>query len=368
MPALAVLLTAMSSGCDRRPLAATATTPLVSPAQRADALRRAHVWHSPTQPIAQAALARNPPGPGSFKETDEVDCTFVPRAVGGTTPKFYCAVADGETVKVKYGASNPELPAEVAATRLLHAIGFETDRMYVVRSVRCRGCPPFPFEALECVAHTAASACLRGASPDHVVIVRGAVIERAAAGRTIESAPGEGWAWYELDAVDAGRGGSSRAELDAFRLLAVLLAHWDNKAGNQRLICPPGSEGRDGACAAPLAMIHDLGATFGPLKLDLPNWRRTAVWSDRAGCRVSLKSMPFGGGTFPDREISEGGRQLLLRLLHQLSRDQLRDVFAAAGVARFEQVVAEGRDPDAWADAFIAKVREIERGGPCHTP
>ena len=365
---LALAALTMFSGCERRPLAASAAVPLVSPAQRADALRRAHVWRSPAQPVGLAPLATNPPGPGSFREDDEVECTFVPRAVGGTTPKFYCALADGETVKVKYGGSNPELPAEVAATRLLTAMGFETDSMYVVRSVRCRGCPPFPFEALECLARTAAAVCLRGSGPSKTETFPAALIERSAPGRTIESSSGEGWAWDELSSIEPGRGGAARAELDAFRLLAVLLAHWDNKAGNQRLICPPGSEGRGGVCAAPVAMIHDLGATFGPLKMDLPNWRRTTVWSDRARCRVSLKSLPFAGGTFPDAEISEGGRQLLLRLLHQLSRDQLRALFTAARVARLEQVRAEGRDPDAWADAFLAKVREIESGGPCPTP
>lgn len=367
-PALAIVLAAASLACDRQPLVASAASPLVSPTQRADALSRAHVWRPPPQPIAGADFETNPSGPGGFHPDDEVDCTFVARTAGGTTPKFYCALGDGEVVKVKYGASNPELPAEVAATRLLQALGFETDRMYVVRSVRCRGCPPFPYEALECLARTTASICLQGAGPDKTVSFPGALIERTAPGRTIESKPGEGWAWYELDGVNPAAGGAPRAELDALRLMAVLLAHWDNKAGNQRLICPPGGEGRDGVCAAPLAMIHDLGATFGPLKLDLENWRRAAVWADRAECRVSLKSLPFGGGTFPDARISEDGRQFLLRLLHQLSRDQLRSLFAGAGVARFDPVRADARDPAAWADAFLAKVRDIENGASCPTP
>ena len=359
--ALAAVLVGAVGACGRSSTNARAGTHLVSRAERADALRRAHVWHPPSTGISTADLSLNPPGP--FRREDSVDCTFVPRAVGGTTPKFYCTTADGETVKVKYGPSNPELPAELAATRLLGALGFETDRMYAVASVRCLGCPPFPYEALRCFERTEQTACLAGASTDRPVIIPAAVIERTAPGRPIESSPGEGWAWFELDTIDPRVGGASRAETDAFRLLAVLLAHWDNKAENQRLICPPGNEG--GRCAAPVAMIHDLGATFGPLKMELRNWRRTPVWADRAECRVSMKALPFGGGTFPDSQISEEGRRMLLRLLRQLSREQVRALFTGIGVETFDRIDTEARDPEAWTEAFIAKVREVESGGPC---
>ena len=64
--------------------------------------------------------------------------------------------------------------------------------------------------------------------------------DRAAAGRQgIEAFEDQGWAWFELDRIDAARGGAPEPKIDALRLLAVLLAHWDNKGANQRLICPP---------------------------------------------------------------------------------------------------------------------------------
>ena len=47
---------------------------------------------------------------------------------------------------------------------------------------------------------------------------------------------GGGWAWYELESID-GSVGATHAELDALRLAAIVLAHWDNKAANQRLVC-----------------------------------------------------------------------------------------------------------------------------------
>jgi hypothetical protein len=43
-----------------------------------------------------------------------------------------------------------------------------------------------------------------------------------------------------LPLVDPAKGGATRAELDALRLTAILLGHWDNKASNQRLVCEEG--------------------------------------------------------------------------------------------------------------------------------
>jgi hypothetical protein len=123
---------------------------LITGPQRDEALASARVWRAPATPIHQANLGANPADEGS-PDTTEINCRFALQKVGGTTPKFYCTLDSGETIKVKYGRSNPELAGEVAATRLLHALGFPADRMYVTRSVRCWGCPPFPFAALHCI-------------------------------------------------------------------------------------------------------------------------------------------------------------------------------------------------------------------------
>ena len=116
---------------------------------RADALRRARVWTRPTPPVASADLAANPPGPDTFSPDASVPCTFVLRPSQGWSPKFECVLAGGEAVKVKYGHNSVEVFAEVAASRLLSALGFGADRMYVVREVRCLGCPRFPYPKVE---------------------------------------------------------------------------------------------------------------------------------------------------------------------------------------------------------------------------
>ncbi len=337
----------------------------IAKAARDAALAHGRVWQPPATPIGRVDLGKNPDGPGAFRETDDVACEFVLESVGGSTPKFRCRLPGGETVKVKYGETNMEIAAEVAATRLLSALGFATDRMYLVNSVRCFGCPPFPFEALQCVAKTGAEGtCTQGADRTRAVQFPKAAIERPLAGRKIESTNDEGWAWFELDHVDPADGGASRAEVDALRLMAVFLAHWDNKAENQRLVCLSDADSPAG-CRAPRLVVQDLGATFGPLKIDLLNWRSTHVWADRAACRVSMKTLPFGGGTFGEHRVSEEGRLLALTLLRQLSSDQLRGLFIGSGVTAFNHVLAAARDPDAWTAAFADKVTEIAAGGPC---
>jgi hypothetical protein len=126
----------------------------------------------------------------------------------------------------------------------------------------------------------------------------------------------------------------------------VFLNHWDNKGNNQRLVC----EGdRPSPCDHPLAMVQDTGSDFGPFKLNLEKWRKRRIWSDATGCRVSMKGLPYDGATFPDARISEGGRRLIADRLSQLTHDQIRGLFTAAGF----------RDVDAWVSAFEDKVRQI---------
>jgi hypothetical protein len=336
-------------------------------ALREAALAAARVWTPPPVPISRVNLRDNPPGAGAFRQDEEVFCRFKLETSDGLTPKFYCDLPAGDTIKVKYGDGNAEVHAEVAATRLLTALGFATDRMYVVKRVRCAGCPTFPFRALQCYKTTGIKAtCFPGGIDyDRVVTFDTAVIERRLEGQKIESGSAQGWAWHELTRVDPSRGGSPRTEVDALRLMAVFLAHWDNKADNQRLICPPGAERPDGGCATPLAIVQDLGATFGPAKVDLNNWRAYRVWTDAKTCSISMKNLPYSGATFVDWQVSEGGRTLLLGLLEQLTDNQLRDLFEGSHITDYDQVNAQGRGADAWITAFREKVTQIREAGPC---
>jgi len=367
--ALAALVLSCGSGDRRTPLPTRAATEGVSlerTAMRDDALASARVWRPPSVPVAQANLRVNPAVPGRIDDAAEVTCRFIVRDVSGTTPKFYCELPGGDVLKVKYGPTNPELHAEVAASRLLNALGFPADQMFIVGRVRCAGCPTFPFQSLRCFARVGVqSVCFAGAIDyERSVNFESAVLERKLPGRVVEGFENQGWAWYELDRIDPRRG-STRAEVDAFRLLAVFLAHWDNKSANQRLVCATELDRADGGCSQPLAIIQDLGATFGPYKLDLHNWRRGRIWKDAKTCTVSMEHLPWGGATFTERRISEAGRVLLLGLLAQLSDEQLRDLFEGSLVARHEQFGLQGGRAQGWVDAFKDRVGQIRDAGPC---
>jgi hypothetical protein len=274
--------------------------------------------------------------------------------VGGATPKFECTLPDGTQVKVRYGRTNPEIPAEIAATRLMSAIGFPTDRLYAVRSVACEGCPQYPFTALRCYRRVHLEwACMPFRSEGHVRSFSPVVVEVRHPGDKIESFEDEGWGWYELAQIDS-RAGAPRAHVDALRLMAVFLAHWDNKGANQRLVCESGAaDGR--RCARPLALVQDLGGSFGPFKADLARWSSLPVWSDARACAVSMEHLPFEGGTFPESRIGEAGRQMVADLLGQLSEQQIRGLFRAAGFS----------DVDGWTRAFKGRVEQVRAAGPC---
>jgi hypothetical protein len=366
-------LAALAFGCESSdsgtPVSTVATTELASlggPAARDDALASARVWQPPPVPVAQANLRVNPLAPGRIDDAAEVTCRFIVRDVSGTTPKFYCELPGGDVLKIKYGRTNPELHAEVAASRLLNALGFPADQMFIVGRVRCAGCPMFPFQALRCFARVGVqSVCFAGGIDyERVVDFDSAVLERKLPGRVVEAFANQGWAWYELDRIDPQRG-STTAEVDAFRLLAVFLAHWDNKSANQRLVCPTGLDRGDGGCSQSLAIIQDLGATFGPLKLDLHNWRRGRIWKDAKTCTVSMEHFPWRGATFTERGISEEGRLLLLGLLAQLSDQQLHDLFEGSRVATHEQFGADGGRTQGWVAAFKDRIAQIRDAGPC---
>jgi hypothetical protein len=325
----------------------------VSLEDRQRALRNATVWQPPAAPIEGADLERDPePLPR------ELSCRFVVDVPRGTTPKFECELETGEIVKVKY--TGPEPHGEVAASRLLRALGFGADSVTFVDRLRCHGCPRFPFLTMKAIGATRSESLYRR-TVDYTEFTElgGVSVERKRRGIAIETADGRGWAWFELETLQA----APRAEVDALRLMAAFLVHWDNKAENQRLLCPETTSDGDGPsrlCDRPLAYMQDLGATFGPRKVHLDNWRRTPVWHDRATCQVSMEDLPHGGGTFPPVRISEPGRRFLAERLTRLRRPQVEALFRGA---RFPE--HDGEALSAWVDVFEQKVGQVADGPAC---
>jgi hypothetical protein len=334
-------------------------------------LARARVFLDDPSGIAARDLTRPQGDPWRFVADRPVECRYVPKRVTGTTPKFDCALPDGEIVKVKYGRT-PERHGEVAATRLLGALGFGADRVAFVERLRCHGCPPSPFRLRQVLDQFYASRLVD-------VIAAGAsyrdyewvTVERKIPGESVEVGDDEGWGWFDLHHVTPAAGGATAADLDALRLIALFIVHWDNKEANQRLTCvdePKPATPDLPACRSPLIMLQDVGATFGPTKVDFEAWRATPIWQDAAACTASMETMPHDGGTFLPVTITEAGRRTLASRLTRLTERQVHDLFTSArfpdvGQARTSN--ARPADVTPWVRVFQAKVRDIADRPPC---
>jgi hypothetical protein len=334
----------------------------VSESMRMDAIRRAEVW----MPVNVSArnLKEGPRTKGAVRAGQTVTCQYFDKDSGGKTPKFWCALAPADEVKVKYGEDNGEVYAEVAATRLLWALGFGADGMYPA-TVVCQGCSPDPFgdRQTKKTAPTNASQ-----------IFDPAVIERAAPGDIMESGKHSGWGWVDLNSVDQTRGGAPLAHRDALKLLAVLMQHTDTKPEQQRLVCLDRVKGLpakdNGSCAHPFMMLGDLGKTFGKANLfnkdepgsaNLKAWSEAGIWRGDEGC-VGDMDQSFTG-TLDRPKISEDGRRHLSDLLEKLSDDQIRDLFEVAQFTRRDTTTTV----DDWVRVFKQKRAEIA-GRRCTNP
>ena len=235
-----------------------------------------------------------------------------------------------------------------------------------MQRLRCYGCPDEPFLTMKATELTgSASLYERSIDFDTFKDYEWVSIERKLPAPSIETDDIEGWGFFELEKVDSAKGGAVRAHVDAMRLLAVFLAHWDNKPENQRLVClsPDWQEGS--ACTRPFLLLHDVGATFGPRKLDLASWEKVGIWQDRATCTLSMRELPHGGGTFRETRVLEDGRQFLGRFLSQLSERQLTDLFVTARFHHHGGPLNRTRPVADWVRVFKEKVTAITAGPPC---
>ncbi len=318
--------------------------PIATSSVRLDAIRKAQVW-TPTD-VASMDLMAGPQGKGAFAPDETVTCDYRNKPMSGNSPKFACVIPPDDELKVKYGRDNGEVYAEVAASRLLWALGFYAERMYPVRVV-CRGCP----------------AEIHGTEMSS--------IERKMPGKDIEGKDVVGWAWPELDLVEPAAGGAPRAQRDALKLLAIFIQHTDSKPEQQRLICVGKREkgNEDAPCPETVMMVHDLGQTFGHANqmnrdsagsVNLELWSHTHVWKDRTHCIANMPTSKTG--TLENPLITEAGRKFLADLLVQLSDAQLHDLFAAARFQRRSTSSDAAPDPTSiaqWVDAFKQKRDEI---------
>lgn len=355
--------------------------------ERRHAMERARVWQAIDTDSLD--LIKGPDLPPPLRIGRETTCTFIHPAkpLSGNTPKFQCAVQKGDEVKVKYGEKNGEVYAEVAASRLLWALGFKADVMLPTR-LTCLDCPvsdPFAVSATEWTRTGPRERTKRVFDP--------AIIEREITGKSIEVPGFEGWAWPELDQIQPREGAATRAHIDALKPLAVFIQHSDTKPDQQELVCAEGRNRKDArgneTCETAWLVIKDLGATFGKAtrfnssKMNLADWDSAKVWKPTSAATASTSakatadksvgkpSLCVGDlprsltGSLDNPVIGEAGRRFLARRLSQLRDQQIRDLFVASQIQkRGEEITdADGRrrkvTVDDWVRVFKRKRAEV---------
>ncbi len=343
--------------------------------------------------VGKADIAAGPPQQKhvfQIHDGDKIICDFKTpgKQMGGKTPKFGCQITsvesadgkkqtltsdiqEGDPIKVKFGASDNEVFAEIVATRLMWAMGYYADAWYPVQ-VECHGCPENPVSG-------------SGATATRTYAVANIVRKLPGHKMTEIGKDDQGWSWKELD-TDNGR---PVYERDGLRLLAAFMQHSDNKPPQQRLTChkvdvdeknqPPAT-----TCDHSIMLVQDVGATFGSggwftsntaAKMNIENWSGKKLWqsagTDAAphACRANLRKSLTAKDGLSNPGISEDGRRFDAALMCQLSDQQIEALFRAARVSAmpkyhnqdgsFKPGVDEASVVHQWVEAFKKKREEL---------
>jgi hypothetical protein len=187
----------------------------------AAALPQGVLWRAPTDIATRDLLS----GPGGSRRP-QGRLTFVHEDMAETRPKFYVTDEAGVRWKIKLGS---EAQSEVAATRLVWAVGYFADENYYL--------PQVTVEQM--------GRLRRGAQyVSHDGVVEGARIERDEVGD-----PSAGmWTWFD----NPFRG---TKELNGLRVLMALVNNWDLLTDNNSI--------RDRQGVTHAYYVSDLGASFG---------------------------------------------------------------------------------------------------------
>ena len=364
-----------------------------SPKDRLDAMHAAALFQP--KAVSEADIMK---GPEQDKKqfqlhyNDKVTCDFATPGskMGGKTPKFACKITrvesvdgqvqtltsgmDGEPVKVKFGADDNEVYAEVVSTRLMWALGYYADSWFPVR-VECSNCPENVISGSGPTGmHTFDPATIVYKYPGHKMYEQGK--------------EEEGWSWKELDTAN----GRPTYERDGLKLLGAFIKHSDNKPPQQRLTCDKvkvdeKTQPYTTTCNKSIMLVQDVGATFGgggwftsntSAKMNLKIWSSKKLWNkvgtDGAPkqCEAALRKSLTAHDGLDNPKISEEGRRFDAGLMCQLSDKQIEDLFRSARAAAmpeyhnsdgsFKPGVDEASVIKQWVEAFKQKREDLAKG------
>lgn len=290
------------------------------------------LWAKPTD-IASRNLFY---GPGGKEHQPLTKFTFLDEDLHGTSPKFDVRDENGVKWRVKLG---PEARPETAASRLLWAVGYSANEDYYLSDLH-----------VEQMQRLKRGQNLVGSNGSmHDVRLKRFVKDDKKVGA---------WSWRN----NPFRG---TREFNGLRVMMALMNNWDLKDMNNSIYEDNNGDGDDSVFRY---LVSDLGATFGKTGLDFPIKDSKGNLNAYAHSKFIRKIGPqYVDFNVPSRatilclaDPKEFKLRLQLRwigrhiprddarwignLLSQLSPDQIRDAFRAAGysqdqVDRFAQVV-----------------------------
>lgn len=397
--------------------------------KRDELVRRALVYRGIDNPSTKTELEikngvqpeGSTPGVDYFEWGQEVTCEFSDKNFddppGGLSPKFICNILDAsgkvvaKNVKIKYDKRNPEVYNEPAGARLFWLLGFPADNYYSVK-VKCIGCPS-DGDVWQMIKKA------RDGSEQEKAQARAKVKELKDKKQTTTYDPAviekkfgepivvaetekEGWSFADDLSVDKKFLTFPPEQLDeeltkrhALAILAAMISHVDNQAGNQRITCTQPLSKSECAENAAWLIIHDLGATMGGFRLSwdlrtpftddrqldiaMGTWASTlstAVFRGERSCEVSVASAHPQQTLGPLKHVvvSEAGRRFLLSRFVELgggSGDRLTPEVRAKVKEQLTKVFLAGRNGELykgtqwWVDTLMGKLDRVEKHRGC---
>ena len=251
-------------------------------------------------------------GAGSEARAPKPPFTFVSENLSGTKPKINVTDAAGTAWSVKFTTARPgqnEVHAEVAATRLVWALGYFVDENYFIADGRIEGVKD-----------------LRRAG--EVVGADGTF--RVA---RFERRPPEAKAAGNWD-IEENRFNGTR-ELSGLQALMMFLGNWDYTPGNTVMLHVPLPNGD----VEERYLVSDLGATFGRMRGGVnqaPNrWSLEDFSNAKYLTGVSLGKLEFRGPLLRANPLAVplDHARWFAAMLSQLTDAQIHRAFEASGAS-----------------------------------
>lgn len=266
-------------------------------------------------------------GIGSPESVPKAPFTFVKEDVSGTNPKIRIQDANGVLWNMKF---DEEVHAEVACSRLAWACGYMVEESHFVASGRVDGVTGLGRAKKFVGSDGSFSSAMFERRPDDIA-------RRATP-----------WSW------DSNPFAGTK-ELSGLAILAVMLNNWDAKLDNNNVLGMWADESHSQVYE--WYIVADWGGTLGKMggfmshsKWDLDAFQKQGFIKGVSGGRLQLEYSGKGGNILKSVPLEHA--RWFAGIVSQLSDEQIRDAFRAAGASQMET--------NGFSARIRAKINELQ--------